>query len=84
MAYGRPVVATAVGGLLDAVEDGVTGLLVAPRDPAALRAAIERLLEDADLRDRLGRAARDRARSEWSWEAAVSGIRGAYDLALEA
>ena len=50
MAYGRPVVATAVGGLLDAVEDGVTGLLVPPRDPAALRAAIERLLGDAELR----------------------------------
>ena len=46
MAHGRPVVATAVGGLAEAVEDGVTGLLVPPRDPAALRAAIERLLAD--------------------------------------
>ena len=40
MAYGRPVVATAVGGLVDAVEDGVTGVLVPPGDPLALRAAI--------------------------------------------
>ncbi len=40
MAYGRPVVATAVGGLRDAVEDGVTGLLVPPRRPGALREAM--------------------------------------------
>ena len=45
MAYGRPVVASAVGGLVDLVEDGVTGLLVPPGDVAALRAAVERLLE---------------------------------------
>ena len=41
MAHGRPVVAFAVGGLVDAVEDGVTGLLVPPRDVTALRARIE-------------------------------------------
>ena len=51
MAYGRPVVATAVGGLVDAVEDGVTGLLVAPGDATALRTAIERLLGDRELRN---------------------------------
>ena len=60
MAHGRPVVATGVGGLLDAVEDGVTGLLVPPRDAAALRAALERLLGDAGLRRSLGAAARER------------------------
>ena len=72
MAHGRPVVASAVGGLLDAVEDGVTGLLVPPRDPAALRAAIETLLADAELRRRLGAAARDAARERFSWEAATA------------
>ena len=60
MAHGRPVVATAVGGLVDAVEDGVTGLLVPPRDAAALRAALERLLGDPELRRSLGAAARER------------------------
>ena len=60
MAHGRPVVATAVGGLVDAVEDGVTGLLVPPRDAAALRAALERLLGDTELRRSLGAAARER------------------------
>ncbi|MEX2211324.1 MAG: glycosyltransferase family 4 protein [Gaiellaceae bacterium] len=56
LAHGRPVVAAAVGGLVDAVRDGENGLLVPPRDPAALRAAVERLLADGDLRRRLGTA----------------------------
>lgn len=71
MAYGRPVVAFAVGGLVDAVEDGITGRLVRGGDVAALRAAIESLLEDADLRDRLGDAARSNARARFSWAAAT-------------
>ena len=58
MAHGRPVVATAAGGLADAIEDGVTGLLVPPGDPSALRAALVRLLKDPELRGRLGAAAR--------------------------
>lgn len=81
MAYGRPVVATAVGGLVDAVEDGVTGLLVPPRDPTALRAALERLLADPELRGRLGRAAREKARRELSWEASTKATIAAYGTA---
>ena len=46
MACGVPVVATAVGGLIDTVVDGVTGDLVPPRDPRALGAALRRLLAD--------------------------------------
>ena len=61
MASGRPVVATAVGGLADAVADGETGPARAPGDVEALRAAITRLLADAVLRQRLGEAARLRA-----------------------
>jgi glycosyltransferase involved in cell wall biosynthesis len=82
MAYGRPVVATAVGGLVEAVEDGVTGLLVPPRDPSALRAAIERLLADPDLRERLGSTARDVAREKFSWQAATDSTVAAYRDAL--
>jgi glycosyltransferase involved in cell wall biosynthesis len=81
MAHGRPVVATAVGGLLDAVEDGVTGLLVRPRDPVALRAALERLLADPELRRRLGGAARERA-GRFSWTAATEATIAAYRDAL--
>jgi len=81
MAYGRPVVATAVGGLVDAVEDEVTGLLVPPRDPGALRTALERLLADAALRRRLGEAARDRARERFAWEVATAATIAAYGTA---
>jgi glycosyltransferase involved in cell wall biosynthesis len=72
MAYGRPVVATAVGGLVDAVEDGVTGLLAYAGDAAALRSAIERLLADRDLRRRLGANAARRAQELFSTTAAAN------------
>jgi glycosyltransferase involved in cell wall biosynthesis len=81
MAWGRPVVATAVGGLLDAVEDGVTGLLVPPGDVPALRTALERLLADAGLRARLGAAGRIRATEELSFEAATDALVAVYDEA---
>ncbi len=82
MAYGRPVVASAVGGLRDLVVDGETGLLVPPGDTAALRSALERLLADADLRRRLGAAARQRAAERLSWERSVSLTLRAYEDAL--
>lgn len=78
MAYGRAVVATAVGGLRDALEDGVDGVLVPPRDVPALRAAIERLLADDELRARLGNAARAKAEREWSWDAATEALLEVY------
>ena len=81
MAHGRPVVASAVGGLLDLVDDGVTGLLVPLGDPRALRAALERLLGDPELRERMGASARERARERFSWEAATRGTIGAYAAA---
>jgi sugar transferase (PEP-CTERM/EpsH1 system associated) len=61
MAAGKPVVATAVGGVPELVEDGVTGVLVPPRNPEALAKGILRLAKDADLRQRMGKAARERA-----------------------
>jgi glycogen(starch) synthase len=82
MAYGRPVVAGAVGGLLDLVVDGETGLLVPTRDVGALRAALERLLGDEELRGRLGAAARERARTGFSWDRVTDETVAAYDAAL--
>ncbi len=82
MAYGRPVVASAVGGLLDLVVDGETGLLVPPGDVAALRAALERLLADRELRRRLGSAGRERARRLLSWQAATDATIAAYEAAV--
>jgi glycosyltransferase involved in cell wall biosynthesis len=84
MAHGRPVVASAVGGLLDAVEDGVTGLLVPPRDPNALRQAIETLLTDAGLRQRLGSASRAAASVRFTWDAATAETLRAYRAATGA
>lgn len=58
MAAGRAVVATRVGGVVDLVDDGVTGVLVPPRDPGALAAAAVELLRDPERRRRMGEAAR--------------------------
>jgi glycogen(starch) synthase len=82
MAYGRPVVAGAVGGLLDLVADGETGLLVPPRDVPALRAALERLIGDRELRRRMGAAARERVRSRFAWPAVTDATLAAYEEAL--
>jgi glycosyltransferase involved in cell wall biosynthesis len=75
MAYGRPVVATRVGGLSDAVEDGVTGALV---DCTKLRPALDRLLKDVALRSRLGESSRERAWTSYSWAVATEALSVAY------
>ena len=66
-ACGRPLVGAAVGGLLDSVEDGVTGRLVPPRDVPALGHAVRDLLEQPDEAARMGRAARARAVERFDW-----------------
>src|SRR5207248_8804164 len=81
MAYGKPVVASAVGGLLDLVVDGETGLLVPRRDVGALRQALERLLADRDVRRTLGAAARERARRHFSWDGVTEATLAAYAAA---
>jgi glycosyltransferase involved in cell wall biosynthesis len=63
MAAGLPVVATRVGGVPEIVRDGETGLLVPPRDPEALAAAMARLAEEPALRERLGAGGRALART---------------------
>jgi glycosyltransferase involved in cell wall biosynthesis len=78
MACGRPVVGSAVGGLLDTVADGVTGTLVPPRDPAALAEAVQPLLDDARLRQRWGRAARARVLQRFTWDRVAAATEGAY------
>jgi phosphatidylinositol alpha-1,6-mannosyltransferase len=65
-AYGKPVVAGGVGGALDAVLDGETGLLVDPLDPLAVAEAIVRLLDDDELARRLGAAGQARAQ-QFAW-----------------
>jgi glycosyltransferase involved in cell wall biosynthesis len=57
MIQGRAVIATNHGGTVELIEDGVTGMLVPPSDPKSLAAAIELLLADRTLREKMGRAA---------------------------
>lgn len=66
MASGLPVVSTRVGGVPEIVSDGLTGLLVEPDDPAALAAAIDRLVGDAELRQAFAKRAARRAKDEFS------------------
>jgi glycosyltransferase involved in cell wall biosynthesis len=67
MACGVPVVASAVGGLADTVVDGITGDLVAPRDPRALGLTLRRLLGDEIRRKSYAAAAVDRAAHSYAW-----------------
>jgi glycosyltransferase involved in cell wall biosynthesis len=82
MAVGRPVVASAVGGLLDVVDHGRTGLLVPPGDVTALADAIVKLLDDPELAREMGQAGR--ARIEREFAEAVLGPRLADHLAAVA
>jgi glycosyltransferase involved in cell wall biosynthesis len=82
MAYGRPVVAGDVGGLRDLVVHEETGLLVPPGDVGALRAALRRLLDDADLRRRFGEAGRGRIVEHFTWQRFADETLRAYDDAL--
>jgi D-inositol-3-phosphate glycosyltransferase len=82
MSHGRPVVAGAVGGLLDLVVHEETGLLVPPRDVNALREALERLLGDRELRHRFGAAGRERVREHFSWPAVIDATLAAYEAAV--
>jgi starch synthase len=69
MACGTAVVASAVGGIPEVVDDGRTGLLVPPSEPAALAAAINRLLDDPGLARQMGELGRARAIADFSWRA---------------
>jgi glycosyltransferase involved in cell wall biosynthesis len=82
MAGARPVVATAVGGTVDAVVDGETGVLVAPGTPEALTAALERLLDDPEARARMGRSGHERARRLYDAQHTVATLEGMYDQLL--
>ena len=84
MAAGIPVIATRVGGNPEVIEDGVSGLLVPPRDSAALAAATGRLLEDEDLALRLGQAGMRRVSELFSIEGSVHQTEHLYQRLVEA
>jgi glycosyltransferase involved in cell wall biosynthesis len=81
-ACGKPVIATSDTGNSDVVVDGVTGLLVPPADPPALAAAIKRLLNDPDLRQRLGKAGLEWARARFDYQVNGRLVMQLYDQIL--
>lgn len=84
MASGLPIVAASVGGVPEALEDGVTGLIIPPRNPKALANAILRLLIDPGLRMRLGAAARKMAEANYTLDGYVRVLSRFYNDTLEA
>lgn len=84
MAGGRAVVGSHVAGIPEAIQDGETGLLVPPGDVAALSQALCRLLGDAALRARLGRAAQEAVARTYTWEAIAKRFVAIYERALVA
>jgi glycogen synthase len=83
MACETPVVASAVGGILEVVEDGVTGLLVPPGEPEALAAALRRVLDNPELGRRMGRAGRRRVEERFAWASVAERTERVYAEAID-
>lgn len=78
MATGMPVVTTATSGMRDVIRDGENGLLVATRSAGEIRDAVERLMRDRELRERIGRKARDEAEADYRWARVAEPFRSVY------
>jgi glycosyltransferase involved in cell wall biosynthesis len=81
--YGLPLVATEIPGNTDIVTDGVTGLLVPPKDPDSLADSIARLAASDELRQRLGRAAFESVTRRYSQEEHWSAVKAWYESRLK-
>ncbi len=79
MSNGLPVVATAVGGPLEVVEDGESGILIPPRDPGRLAEVLLQLIRDPGLRERLAEGAMRRVKERFSEESMVKGVLDVYE-----
>ena len=84
MACGVPVVGSAVGGLLDSVADGRTGILVPPRDPVAIARAVRSLLDSPEQRAAFGRAGRERALAHYTWDRVAASTAQVYAQVIRA
>jgi D-inositol-3-phosphate glycosyltransferase len=78
MACRLPVVATAVGGLVGTIEDGLTGFLVPPGDVAALASPLLMLLQDPARRQAIGAAARQAVERDFSWKRSIEATLEVY------
>ena len=79
MAAGKPMVGTLSGGIPEVIQDGVTGLLVPPKDPEAMAAAFEKLLSTEGLAGKMGVAAREAVKNNFSFEGMLDKIEGLYE-----
>lgn len=82
MACGLPVVSTDGGSLPEVVADGKTGIVVPAGDPQALAAGIARLMDDAELRERMGEAGREWVQERFTWRKAAEGTVEVYREAI--
>jgi glycogen synthase len=82
MACETPVVASAVGGILEVVEDGKTGILVPPAQPQALAQALGRVLDNPELGARMGKAGRRRVEEKFSWTSVAEQTEKVYAEAI--
>jgi glycosyltransferase involved in cell wall biosynthesis len=83
MACGLPAIATDYPGVRAVVDDGETGIVVAPGDAAGVAAALERVAGNADERQRMGTAGRAKAEREWAWPALLNRMDDAYAEAID-
>jgi len=83
MACGTAVLATRVGGIVDAVADGETGVLIKPEDPGLLAESIGKMLDDAELRARMGKAGIERVRSRFTWDKVAGQTVDYYEKVLD-
>ena len=81
-AFGKPVVASAVGGIPEMLDHGQMGYLVPPKDPHSLAEAIIKLLKDRNLREKMESKASEKATSELSWQAIAKRTLNIYQQAL--
>ena len=82
MAAGKPIVATEIGGVADAVQNDRTGILVPVGDVQAFAAALVRLAGDAELAARMGQAGRERHRTHFSYERMIDEYADVLDSLL--
>jgi glycosyltransferase involved in cell wall biosynthesis len=82
MYTGIPVITTATAGMKDVIEDGQNGLLIPPGNAGEIVRAVERLIADASLRERLGRQAFADATRKYTWQAAAEVVNDVYSGVL--
>ena len=82
MACGKPVIATNVGGVPEIVKDGVTGILVSPKDPEALHTAMKELLDDKEMQKKMGANGKKVCNEKFNSKVMVGQIENLYDFLL--